>query len=145
VTPALRLVRRPAAGEDEAGAVPAAATLPARVPTAEAEAKRAERGKRGRRMETLREVVVEVEALRPLLREVVEQYELRIAAQLAEVLRALHGESAAFAQPPSIRTTSAMLRAIRQVEIKPARGRAKDLVRLHELVAELTELLTPDA
>jgi hypothetical protein len=34
--------------------------------------------------------------------------------------------------------------AIRAVELEPDRGRARDLVRLHELVAELTELLTPD-
>lgn len=37
-----------------------------------------------------------------------------------------------------------MLRAIRSVDLEPARGRPRDRVRLHELVAELTELLTPN-
>lgn len=87
-------------------------------------------------------VVSEVEALRPAMEEAVRQYEVRTAAQIGEILRALQGESAILARPPSVKTTSAMLRAIEALELKPGRGRAKDLVRLHELVAELTELLT---
>jgi hypothetical protein len=90
----------------------------------------------------VRTVVAEVEALRPALEEAVRQYEVRIAAQIAEILRSLQGESASLARPPPVKTTSAMLRALQEVELRPARGRAKDLVRLHELVAELTELLT---
>jgi hypothetical protein len=97
----------------------------------------------GRRARMLREVVHEVEGLRPLVELAVQQYELRITAQLAEVLRALYGQSNAVPAIPSVRVSDAMLRAIRAVEVKPHRGRAKDLVRLHELVAELTELLTP--
>ena len=105
---------------------------------------RVKRGKDTRRVERVREVAGEVEALRPVLRQAVEQYEQRIAAQLTEIVRALHGESYVLPRIPSVKTTSAMLRALRSVELKPARGRAKDLVRLHELVAELTELLTPE-
>ncbi|HEU4561373.1 MAG TPA: hypothetical protein VFS20_26200 [Longimicrobium sp.] len=90
----------------------------------------------------VRTVAGEVEALRPVLEEAVQQYELRITAQLVEIVRALHAQSSAVPRLPSVKTTSAMLQAIRSVELKPARGRAKDLVRLHELVAELTELLT---
>jgi hypothetical protein len=93
----------------------------------------------------VREVAHEVEALRGVLEEAVRQYEVRTAAQLSEVLRALYAGSSTVPRLPPARTTTAMLRAIRAVELKPARGRAKDLVRLHELVGELTELLTPES
>ncbi|HEU0052740.1 MAG TPA: hypothetical protein VFQ39_06170 [Longimicrobium sp.] len=99
----------------------------------------------GRRVRLVREVAGEVETLRDVLEEAVRAYEARIAAQLSEVLRALYAEHSAVPRLPSAKTTTAMLRAIRAVELKPARGRAKDLVRLHELVGELTELLTPDS
>jgi hypothetical protein len=98
-----------------------------------------------RRVEMVRRVVAEVEALRPAMEEAVQQYELRITAQLAEILRTLRGESAALARLPSVKTSSALLKALRSVEIKPSRGRPRDLVRLHELDAELTELLTPES
>lgn len=142
-TAALRVVQRSgAAGETPPPLIPPA---PPATPRAEppSGAPRARRGGTRRRAAMVRSVVAEIEALRPVVHEAVQQYELRIIAQLAEIQRALLGESAALARLPPVKTTSAMLRAIRHVELKPARGRPKDLVRLHELVAELTELLTP--
>jgi hypothetical protein len=145
-TAALRLVPLPDADGAGAGAAPPPLrAAPAEPSAAVSRARPPRKGSDRRRLEMVRTVVSEVEALRPILDEAVRQYELRTAAQLSEILRALQGESAALARPPTVKTTSAMLRAIQAVELKPARGRAKDLVRLHELVAELTELLTPEA
>jgi hypothetical protein len=98
-------------------------------------------GSGGRRAHLARELVREVDGLRPVLRDMVTEYEARLARQLAEVVGALTPESAFTTRPPPARTTSAMLRAIRSIELKPSRGRAKDLVQLQELVATLTEML----
>lgn len=157
-TAALRIVEcldEAAAGSGSGGAPPRPcgpelspelSPVPARTGAARAPVALGPRGRRGgRRVRMVRSVVAEVEALRPVLEEAVQQYELRVTAQLAEILRALRGDSAALPHLPSVRTTTAMLRAIHSVELKPARGRPKDLVRLHELVAELTELLTPES
>lgn len=146
-TAALRIIEpldeadaRPGAG----GAPPRAPSRPRALEIAPAPV-RARRESGGRRVRMVRSVVAEVEALRPVMEEAVRQYELRIAAQLAEILRTLRGESAALSRLPPVRTTTAMLQAIQSIDLKPARGRPKDLVRLHELVAELTELLTPES
>lgn len=91
-----------------------------------------------RRRQLAREAVLEIEALRVSLRHAVEQYEVRLAGQMLALMRALDGEAAD--TPPS-RVSTAVLRAIRGTELKPRKGRAKDLVRLQDLVAHLTELL----
>jgi hypothetical protein len=90
-----------------------------------------------RRKQMAREVVLEIEALRVSLRHAVEQYEVRLAGQMLALMRALDEDEGT---PPS-RVSGAMLRSIRGTELKPRKGRAKDLVRLQDLVAHLTELL----
>jgi hypothetical protein len=100
-------------------------------------APRAGRGRGARAEELLREI----HALRTAMREALEQYERRVSGQLAEVVRSLHqggGDGL-----PDGKTLGVMLRALHATELKPQRGRAKDLVRIQELVAELTELATP--
>lgn len=139
---ALRLIPLPCVEDAEPGAVP---VPPLRVVPDPGPAAPAAPRTGGRRVRGVREVVAEVEALRPVLEQAVRQYELRIAAQLEEIVRALQGGSPALDHLPRVRTTTAMLRAIHAAQLKPERGRAKDLVRLHELVAELTELLTPES
>ena len=101
------------------------------------------RARIGRRVILARQLMAEIEELRPLLQELVQQYELRITAQLAEILRILNGEDGRLPRFPAAKTSSAMLRALRTTDLKPRKGRAKDLVRLQELVAELTEMLPP--
>jgi hypothetical protein len=97
-------------------------------------------GARAKRVDRTEELLREIHSLREAIRESMEQYERRVNGQLAEVVRALHrGEN----HLPAIRTSEVMLRAMRGTELKPHRGRAKDLVRIQELVAELTELITP--
>jgi len=102
------------------------------------------RARIGRRVILARQLMMEIEGLHPLLQELVQQYELRIAAQLAEILRTLNGdESGNLPRFPAAKTSAAMLRVLRATDLKPRKGRAKDLVRLQELVAELTEMLPP--
>ena len=98
----------------------------------------------GRRVILARQLMTEIEGLQPVLQELVQQYELRITAQLAEILRVLNGDEAGrLPRFPAAKTSTAMLRALRATDLKPRKGRAKDLVRLQELVAELTEMLPP--
>jgi hypothetical protein len=97
----------------------------------------------GRRVILARQLMAEIEGLQPVLQELVQQYELRMTAQLAEILRTLNGEAGRLPRFPAARTSAAMLRALRTTDLKPRKGRAKDLVRLQELVAELTEMLPP--
>ncbi len=102
------------------------------------------RARIGRRVILARQLMTEIGELQPLLQELVQQYELRITAQLAEILRTLNGDEAGrLPRFPAAKTSAAMLRALRATDLKPRKGRAKDLVRLQELVAELTEMLPP--
>jgi hypothetical protein len=102
------------------------------------------RARVGRRALLGRELIGEIQGLQPVLQELVQQYEMRITAQLAEIVRGLNGdESGRLPRFPAVKASTAMLRAIHATELKPRKGRAKDLVRLHELVALLTELLPP--
>lgn len=98
-----------------------------------------------RRIETAQALVLEIQALRTAFQESLQQYELRMQGQFAEVLTHLQGGAALDERPhvPSTKTAAAMLHAIRTAELKPRKGRAKDLVRLQELVAHLTEMLPP--
>lgn len=98
-----------------------------------------------RRIELAQSLVLEIQQLRGAVRRTVDGYERRMDAQLAEVLRQLQGGPPGDDAPrvPSVKAAEGMIRAIRRTEVKPPKGRAKDLVRLQELVAELTELLPP--
>lgn len=96
-----------------------------------------------RRIRLAQELVLEIQSLRTTLQESVESYEQRMSAQISEVLRHLQGPEGEPPHAPAVKTAAAMLRAIRETEVKPRKGRAKDLVRLQELVAQLTEMLPP--
>lgn len=109
-------------------------------PAASAERFGPARGRR--RIRLAQEVVLEIQALRPTLQEALREYERRMTGQITELLLHLQGDGPA-PRVPAARTSAAMLQALRASDVKPRKGRAKDLVRLQELVAELTELLPP--
>jgi hypothetical protein len=107
----------------------------------QADAGEAARG-HGSRAQRAAELLREIHDLRAALHEALEQYERRVDGQLAEVVRALHRPGTGGGLPAG-KTLGVMLGAIAQAELKPQRGRARDLVRIQELVAQLTELATP--
>ena len=84
-------------------------------------------------------LVIELHTLRLQAQDAVEQYTLRVNAQLAEVLRLAEGEGTAGEKPRRLpaKLAAAMLAQLRDVRLKPKKGRAKDLVRIQELVEEL--------
>ena len=92
------------------------------------------------------EVVVELRTLRASLDVMSEQYRVRVAGQLAELLRPLEGDPDIGVTPRRLTLAAArdMLKRIEGVELKPKRGRSKDFSRLEALVAELTELVPPE-
>jgi hypothetical protein len=96
--------------------------------------------KPGKRGDELRQsLVIELHTLRLQAQDAVEQYTLRVNAQLAEVLRLAEGEGTAGEKPRRLpaKLAAAMLARLRDVKLKPKKGRAKDLVRIQELVEEL--------
>jgi hypothetical protein len=96
--------------------------------------------KPGKRGDELRQsLVIELHTLRLQAQDAVEQYTLRVNAQLAEVLRIAEGEGAAGEKPRRLpaKLAAAMLARLRDVKLKPKKGRGKDLVRIQELVEEL--------
>lgn len=64
------------------------------------------------------------------------RFSARIDAQLGEVLRSLEGDS-----PASERAVKEVVGRIRELKVKPEKGRLKDIVRLHDLAEELVALL----
>jgi hypothetical protein len=95
-----------------------------------------------KRIEVSRETIAELEALRRTLQEISERYQLRVSGQLAEMVSILEaGLTAGDRTAPSTARLTAVLEKIRKTELKPRKGRAKDLVRLQDLASELTEML----
>jgi len=95
-----------------------------------------------RRQEKTMQVIVELERLRADLDAMAEAYRLRVGGRVAELLRYVHGDPALAQKPKpfTIRAADEMLAAVRKAELKPKKGRAKDFVRMQELVAELSEI-----
>ena len=85
----------------------------------------------------------ELRALRATLDEAVQQFHVRMAAHIADVERAVVGSGPAGARParPSAKVRAAMLSEVHALNVKPRKGRIKDLVRLAELIKKLLDHL----
>jgi hypothetical protein len=95
-----------------------------------------------KRIEVSRETIAELEGLRRTLEEISERYQLRVSGQFAELVSILEaGLNADDRTAPASATLAVMLDRIHKTELKPRKGRAKDLVRLQDLAGELTEML----
>jgi hypothetical protein len=72
-----------------------------------------------------------------------DRYRLKLEAELIQIEDAVRGGPSYIgrAKPLPSRVTAAMLKRVQELEIKPHKGRAKDLARLQDLVADLIELL----
>ena len=78
---------------------------------------------------------IELNRLRSLFREIVENYATKVEgeiAQLQEVMQENGGDREEGIQ--------AMLTSIRQLKVKPEKGRRRDLKRIHDLVQEMRRL-----
>ena len=127
-------------GTGRAGGVAEGAEAGGEAEVAAAAAPTARGAKPAKRGDELRQsLVIELHTLRLQAQDAVEQYTLRVNAQLAEVLRLAEGEGAAGEKPRRLpaKLAAAMLAQLRDLKLKPKKGRAKDLVRIQELVEEL--------
>lgn len=91
------------------------------------------------------ELLLELRELRANLDELTEQFRLRMGGQLIDILQAVEGVGL---EPKpkrlSAKTTAALLREIRAQPLKPHKGRAKDFVRLQNLLKSLAAHLPAD-
>ncbi|GEM_PF-2143730 len=88
----------------------------------------------------------ELEGVRSLLREALEQYDMRLNSRLASLQSVMRGEANVDEGRllPSAKRMTSMLEDIRKLKVKPKKGRAKDLLRLEELVDSLQEVIIRD-
>jgi hypothetical protein len=89
------------------------------------------------------QLTAELDGLRASLNEMVDRYKLKLDAELIQIDEAVRGGPSYVgrSKPLPSRVTAAMLKRIKDLEIKPHKGRAKDLVRVQDLVVDLIELL----
>ncbi len=89
------------------------------------------------------ELVRELALLRARVDEAAEQFSLGVKARIDECLHALSGAGTPNAGHllPEPRLVKKMVRRLKSHASRPARGRAKDLKRIHDLVALLDEAL----
>ncbi len=92
-----------------------------------------------RRATPTEQLATELLSVQEALDGAVADFGARVSAQLAQVLRALHRP-----EPPSRRTVKAMIAKVRDVELRPGKGRVKDLRRLQALAGDLIALLAEE-
>jgi hypothetical protein len=80
---------------------------------------------------------IELNRLRSLFREVVENYTTKVEGDIAQ-LHEVIGEQGD--EGDREETVRAMLTSIRQLKVKPEKGRRRDLKRIHDLVQEMRRL-----
>ncbi|MSS73439.1 MAG: hypothetical protein EXS64_18410 [Candidatus Latescibacteria bacterium] len=80
---------------------------------------------------------IELNRLRSLFREIVENYATKVEGEIAQLQEVMqeHGEERGREE-----AIQAMLTSIRQLKVKPEKGRLKDLKRIHDLVQEMRRL-----
>ena len=85
----------------------------------------------------------ELEQLRVRVDESTQQFSLGVKARIDEILHALSHRGAPDAGYvlPEPRLVKKMVQRLRTHGLHPSRGRAKDLKRIHDLVATLSEAL----
>jgi hypothetical protein len=106
---------------------------------------RAPRAVRGRRAELNERLLVQLDALRAALAEMLERYELRVAGRLNELDQQVRGDDSLDLppRPLTVKSAEAVLAAIDGVKLKPKKGRAKDLARIEALIDRLGEIAPP--
>ncbi len=112
------------------------------------------RPKRGRRRpsaksgesalsENLHRLEVEINHLRQLFRDTLQEYGITIESQitgLAESIREAVEENRRTMSPQQQKVLQEMVTVIRKLQVRPEKGRRKDLKRIEETIAHLTTL-----
>ena len=117
---------------------------PARTRTAKKPAPRTGRSRsaaRAPRPQPRQELPAELTALEEALAEVLDRVGERLRTRLAGLSAAVTGPGGATL---GARRITAMRKAIKAVNVQPAKGRVKDLVRLRELLDALQEQLASE-
>ncbi len=89
-----------------------------------------------RRATPAEQLTTELLAVKDALDGALTQFGARVSGRLAEALEALQRP-----EPPPNGTVKKMIVKVRDLRLKPERGRVKDLLRLKALADELAELL----
>jgi hypothetical protein len=86
---------------------------------------------------------LEIRTLRETVNEMLKRYQLKLDAELVQLAEATsgNGNRVETGRRLSIATAEAMLKQIRELDVKPAKGRAKDFQRVQDLVGDLIEQL----
>jgi hypothetical protein len=90
-----------------------------------------------RRATPIEQLATEVLSAKDALDGAMAQFGARVSGQLAEVLTAIAGP-----EPPAKRTVKEMIVKVREVKLKPERGKIKDLARLQRLADDLVDMLS---
>lgn len=109
--------------------------------TAEAKKKRAKNSPK--RVKLAQELASEIDGLRGSLEEMVAAYKLKLDAELVQLSLAAHGQSEPDGKPHLLPVAAAenMLKRLRELDLKPQKGRAKDFQRLQAAVADIIEIV----
>lgn len=84
-----------------------------------------------------------MQGLRANLRETIEHFTARVDGSLASMISRLEGGRAAGEEPlvPPAKLSRSLLSEIRGLELKPEKGRVKDLMRIKRQVEDLARAL----
>jgi hypothetical protein len=89
------------------------------------------------------EVAKELQGLRSVTQEVIDQLEIRVGAEIADLVRIFGNEEIAGEKHPlpSAQVETQLLARLRALKVKPQKGRIKDLCRIAEILTEIRAVL----
>ena len=89
------------------------------------------------------ELIREIKYLRSVAKDVVDRYSLKINAHLADLVRILESPNRKryTSRKPKDKVMREMLSCARSLNVKPKKGRAKDLARIEKIANDLADLM----
>ena len=89
------------------------------------------------------EIAKELQGLRSVTQEAIDQLEIRVGADIADLIRIFGNEEVAGEKHPlpPAQVETQLLARLRALKVKPNKGRIKDLYRITELLAEIRSVL----
>ncbi len=90
------------------------------------------------------ELVIELRRLRSLMQEVTNTYLIRVTAMIQYLVERFEDQPGGYTPDESgisVQTHEQILSAIRQLDVKPQKGRRKDLKRIENLAIRIEDIL----